>query len=74
MVNANKWLDEKIPKNQRAQATLLQIYRQCQNGHSTYQNGELDVNDFVNLQNLYFSSCGQGQDQQQKLTILKIDK
>ncbi|RIA99885.1 hypothetical protein C2G38_2216618 [Gigaspora rosea] len=103
MVNANKWLDEKIPKNQRAQATLLQICRQCQGGHTTYQNGcsycnnrnrnpnnhlnppqyqfyntllegELDLNDFVNLQYLYVNGCGQGQDQQQKLTNLKIDK
>ncbi|CAG8744110.1 16209_t:CDS:1 [Gigaspora rosea] len=101
MVNANEWLDEKIPKNQRAQATQLHIYRQCQNGHTTYQNGcsycnnrnpnnytsppqyqfyntllegELDLNDFVNLQYLYVYGCGQGQDQQQKLTNLKIDK
>ncbi|CAG8483808.1 12847_t:CDS:2 [Gigaspora margarita] len=101
MVNANEWLDEKIPKNQRAQATQLHIFRQCQNGHTTYQNGcgncnnrnqnnylnpptyqfyntilegELDLNDFVNLQQLYVYSTGEGQDQQQKLTSLKIDK
>ncbi|CAG8483770.1 12845_t:CDS:1 [Gigaspora margarita] len=99
MVNANVWLDEKIPKNQRAQATNLQIYRQCQNNHTTYQNGcnycnnknnisnppqyqfystllegELDLNDFVNLQYLYIYGAGRGQDQQQKLTSLKIDK
>ncbi|CAG8483751.1 12844_t:CDS:1 [Gigaspora margarita] len=99
MVNANEWLDEKIPKNQRAQATQLYIYRQCQSGHTTYQNGcnycnnknnianppqyqfystllegELDLNDFVNLQYLYIYGAGRGQDQQQKLTHLKIDK
>ncbi|KAF0504375.1 hypothetical protein F8M41_019551 [Gigaspora margarita] len=101
MVNANEWLDEKIPKNQRARATHLQIYRQCQNGHATYQNGcnycnnrnqnnhseppryqffntllegELDLKDFVNLQYLYVYGTGRGQDQQQKLTSLKIDK
>ncbi|RIB26254.1 hypothetical protein C2G38_2138391 [Gigaspora rosea] len=35
--------------------------------------GELDLNDFINLQDLYISG-GQGQDKQQKLTSLKIDK
>ncbi|CAG8621630.1 29513_t:CDS:1 [Gigaspora margarita] len=99
MVNANEWLNEKIPKHQRAQATNLTIYRQCQNGHTTYKNGwhycnnknnisnppqyqfystllegELDLNDFVNLQYLYIYGAGPGQDQQQKLTNLKIDK
>ncbi|KAF0472442.1 hypothetical protein F8M41_025014 [Gigaspora margarita] len=99
MVNANEWLNEKIPKLQRAQATHLTIYRQCQSGHTTYQNscnyckntnnvssppqyqfynvileGELDLNDFANLQCLYVNGAGPGQDQQQKLTNLKIDK
>ncbi|KAF0504376.1 hypothetical protein F8M41_019552 [Gigaspora margarita] len=98
MVNANEWLDEKIPENRRAQATHLQIYRQCPSGHATYKNGcnycnnrnpnnyssppnyhtllegELNLNDFVNLQCLYVCGTGQGQDQQQKLTNLKIDK
>ncbi|CAG8707662.1 41430_t:CDS:1 [Gigaspora margarita] len=101
MVNANKWLDEKIPKNERAQAAYLFIYRQCKNGHTPYQNGcnycnninpnntsqpptyqfyntllegELDLNDFVNLQHLQVGGTGPGQDQQQKLINLKIDK
>ncbi|CAG8546734.1 2866_t:CDS:1 [Scutellospora calospora] len=99
MVNANEWLNEKIPVNQRAQATSLYIYRQCQSGHTVHQNncnncvnknncstaptfqfyntvleGELDLNDFVNLQQLSICGTGQGQDQQQKLTSLKIDK
>ncbi|CAG8816027.1 42946_t:CDS:2 [Gigaspora margarita] len=99
MVNANEWLNEKIPKQQRAQATHLYVYRQCQSGHTTYQNGchycnnkknitnppqyqfystllegELDLNDFVNLQYLNVHGTGPGQDQQQKLTNLKIDK
>ncbi|CAG8792726.1 29288_t:CDS:1 [Gigaspora margarita] len=93
MVNANEWLNEKIPMNQRAQATGLWIYRQCQRGHTTYQNGcnycneknntsvipqyqfhstllegELDLNDFINLQSLHINGG------QQKLTSLKIDK
>ncbi|CAG8707652.1 41429_t:CDS:1 [Gigaspora margarita] len=101
MVNANEWLDEKIPKLQRAQATHLTICRQCQNGHTPYQNGcsyckninpnnfsnppkyhfdntilegELDLNDFVNLQYLYVYGVGPDQDQQQKLINIKIDK
>ncbi|CAG8794539.1 2303_t:CDS:1 [Gigaspora margarita] len=101
MVNANEWLNENIPKNQRAQATSLIIYRQCYSGHTTYQNscyycsnrnkknslgppsylfydtllqGELDLNDFINLQSLHIHGNGYGQDQQQKLTSLKIDK
>ncbi|CAG8653597.1 10468_t:CDS:1 [Scutellospora calospora] len=99
MVNANEWLYEKIPVNQRAQATNLYIYRQCQSGHTVHQyncnncvnktncstaptfqfygillEGELDLNDFVNLQQLYIYGTGQNQDQQQKLTSLKIDK
>ncbi|KAF0472435.1 hypothetical protein F8M41_025007 [Gigaspora margarita] len=93
MVNANEWLNEKIPMNQRAQATGLWIYRQCQRGHTTYQNGcnycidknntlispqyqfhstllegELDLNDFINLQSLDINGG------QQNLTSLKIDK
>ncbi|CAG8651734.1 hypothetical protein C2G38_2046639 [Gigaspora rosea] len=36
--------------------------------------GELDLNDFANLQYLYVYGAGPGQDQQQKLTNLKIDK
>ncbi|RIB26257.1 hypothetical protein C2G38_2065365 [Gigaspora rosea] len=92
MVNANEWLNEKIPMNQRAQATDLRIYKHCYNGHNTYAiscnscnnrnntlklpqyqfystllEGELDLNDFINLQCLYIT-------QQQKLTSLKIDK
>ncbi|CAG8528066.1 8377_t:CDS:1 [Dentiscutata erythropus] len=101
MVNANQWLNEKIPKDQRAQATYLYVYRQCQSGHTTHNNGcsycnnrnlnpysgspnyqfyntilegELDLNDFVNLQYLYIYGTGQGQDQQQKITNLKVDK
>ncbi|CAG8755266.1 12594_t:CDS:1 [Dentiscutata erythropus] len=101
MVNANEWLNEKIPKDQRAQAAQLHIYKNCQNGHTTYSNGcnycnnrnknphsgppnyqfynttlegELDLNDFVNLQYLYLHGTGQGQKQQQMITNLKIDK
>ncbi|KAF0504374.1 hypothetical protein F8M41_019550 [Gigaspora margarita] len=105
MVDANLWLDAKIPKHQRAQTTLLYIYRQCQGGHTTYyddcnycnyQNnqrnqynntrpptfkiygaffleGELDLDDFINLQGLYINGTGEDQGKQQKLN-LKIDK
>ncbi|CAG8528043.1 8376_t:CDS:1 [Dentiscutata erythropus] len=101
MVNANEWLDEKIPKDQRAQATFLYVYRFCQSGHSTHNNdcsncnnrnqnshtnapnyqfyntileGELDLNEFVNLQHLYIYGTGWGQDQQQMITCLTINK
>ena len=37
MVDANKWLDAKIPKNQRTQATQIIIYRHCQANHTTYR-------------------------------------
>ncbi|CAG8743896.1 24640_t:CDS:1 [Dentiscutata erythropus] len=94
MVNANEWLNQKIPKNQRAQITQLSIYKHCQIGHTTHNNGcnycnnrnqnsdsaapnyqfynttlegELDLNDFVNLQQLYI--CDQHQD-----LNLKTDK
>ncbi|KAF0520296.1 hypothetical protein F8M41_016424 [Gigaspora margarita] len=40
----------------------------------TLLEGELDLKDFVNLQYLYVYGAGPGQDQQQKLTNLKIDK
>ncbi|CAG8830966.1 28470_t:CDS:1, partial [Racocetra persica] len=36
MVDASKWLDEKIPEDQRAQATCLHIYVTCQSGHNSY--------------------------------------
>ncbi|CAG8700245.1 5640_t:CDS:1 [Cetraspora pellucida] len=102
MVNASEWLNQKIPKNQRAQATSLYIYVQCQSGHNVnaynynctyctnpnqYQNNnstpptyqfynvilesELNLNDFINLQQLFIQGNGQ---QQHKLTNLKIDK
>ncbi|CAG8639098.1 5274_t:CDS:2 [Dentiscutata heterogama] len=101
MVNASEWLNEKIPKDQRAQATQLHIYRQCQSGHTSYYNGctycsnrnqnshsgppnysfyniilegELDLNGFVNLHQLYICGAGQSQDQQHTITNLKIDK
>ncbi|CAG8440159.1 9302_t:CDS:1 [Scutellospora calospora] len=99
MVNAKEWLNEKIPVNQRAKAISLYIYKQCQSGHTVYQNncnycasknniyaapnflfynttleGELDLKDFVNLQQLYICGTGQDQNQQQKLTRLWIDK
>ncbi|CAG8794854.1 20312_t:CDS:1, partial [Dentiscutata erythropus] len=86
MVNANEWLNENIPKNQRAQTTGLYIYSQYRGGYNINQGppnyqfynttleGELDLNDFVNLQQLNIGSVGQDQDQQQKITHLKIDK
>ncbi|CAG8514228.1 230_t:CDS:2 [Dentiscutata heterogama] len=100
MVNASEWLNQKIPKDQRAQATQLRIYRQCQSGHTKYYNGcnycnnrnqnphsgppsyqfyntilegDLDLGDFVNLQQLYIYGVGQGRNQQQILN-LNIDK
>ncbi|RIB06635.1 hypothetical protein C2G38_498696 [Gigaspora rosea] len=98
MVDANKWLDAKIPKHQRTQTTQIIIYGQCQNNHTTYRDnciycnylnqynqsnppnftlygaffleGELDLNDFINLLTLYIYNIGTGE---QKLN-LKIDK
>ncbi|CAG8524867.1 hypothetical protein C2G38_2138394 [Gigaspora rosea] len=49
MENANEWLNERIPKLQRVQATHLFIYRQCQNGHSIYQNDCNYCNDKMNF-------------------------
>ncbi|CAG8690812.1 24246_t:CDS:1 [Gigaspora margarita] len=103
MVDANLWLNAKIPKHQRAQITLLHIYRQCQSGHTiyyddcnycNYQNnhqsnqynqynnytyygaffleGELDLDDFINLQELRI--YGTGTDQGEQKLNLKIDK
>ncbi|CAG8816888.1 26612_t:CDS:1 [Gigaspora margarita] len=101
MVNANEWLNAKIPLDQRTRVTHLHIYKECQSGHVTHHDGcyycngkipsqysgpqqyqfystvlegELDLNDFVNLQQLYIISTGQDQDQQQQLTDLRIDK
>ncbi|CAG8510177.1 14895_t:CDS:2 [Cetraspora pellucida] len=62
MVNARKWLNEKISEDQRVQATCLYIYGKC-------LIGELNLNSFVNLKELCISSKSN-----QKLTSLKIDK
>ncbi|CAG8483786.1 12846_t:CDS:2 [Gigaspora margarita] len=98
MVNANEWLDEKIPKIKehkqhifkftdnikvvmphiRMAAIILiieiQIIIQAPKLSILYTllEGELNLNDFVNLQCLYVYGSGRGQ--QQKLTSLKIDK
>ncbi|CAG8654733.1 5103_t:CDS:2, partial [Scutellospora calospora] len=54
------------PVNKRAQATSLYIYRQCQGGHNVHQ--------YNCAYCQYIYGTGQEQDQQQKLTSLKIDK
>ncbi|RIB26258.1 hypothetical protein C2G38_2163837 [Gigaspora rosea] len=101
MVNANEWLNAKIPLDQRTRVTHLHIYKECQSGHVTHHDdcnycngkipsqhsgpqhyrfystvleGELDLNDFINLRQLYIISTGQDQDQQQQLTDLRINK
>ncbi|CAG8802142.1 21971_t:CDS:1 [Gigaspora margarita] len=84
MVNANEWLNANIPENQRAQAKNLYIHRRNYQTkitkHPNYHfdniflEGELNLDDFVNLQKLSIEGIGQGLDEQQKLTGLKIDK
>ncbi|CAG8715125.1 4449_t:CDS:1 [Dentiscutata erythropus] len=104
MVNANEWLDKKIPADEREKATTLCIYHQnCsyrssqdkryytyptneeQNNsqsapHYSFYNvileGKLDLNNFVNLNELRIEGDDQykDKDRRQKLTSLKIDK
>ncbi|CAG8573957.1 9396_t:CDS:1 [Scutellospora calospora] len=92
-MNANEWLNKKIPINQRTRATSLYINGQRSKcDHSDFTPGckycsncsQINyriaptfefyntLNDFVNLQQL--SIIGTKQDEQQKLTSLKIDK
>ncbi|RIB26252.1 hypothetical protein C2G38_2138390 [Gigaspora rosea] len=97
MVNANEWLNEKIPMNKRAQATYIYINRQCHKGHvwntdcsycnernntarppnyqfhNTLLEGELDLNDFINLQSLHITGLN-SMGERHQLTSLKIDK
>ncbi|CAG8569921.1 14412_t:CDS:2 [Racocetra fulgida] len=89
MVNANEWLNKKIPTNERGRAETLNIYSKCQckfenilqygqpatNSPSFEPFGaaQLDLNDFVNLKKLFIEGIEQN-NQQQKLTKLKVDK
>jgi len=107
MVNAQKWLNTKIPNNQNQIKSLYIYQRQKQKNisgfsfgsgsitthaatyaydnnlaidnknqpytyYDTFLEGELDLNDFVNLEQLSIS--GIDKNQKQKLTSLKIDK
>ncbi|CAG8801177.1 34307_t:CDS:1 [Gigaspora margarita] len=104
MVNANEWLNKKIPAEEREHANSLCIYRKCICGdkkqiyrnnnyevcqqcnnmdQDNYSNapkysfynvnfeGELNLNDLVNLRELYIEGT---EDRRQNLTSLRIDK
>ncbi|CAG8715120.1 4448_t:CDS:2 [Dentiscutata erythropus] len=100
MVNANEWLDKKIPADEREKSTALCVYRQickCSNYHdnrythptdedqsnpgtapqyhfyNVILEEELNLNDFVNLNELRIEGTGQDNDKVQKLTSLKVD-
>ncbi|KAF0522639.1 hypothetical protein F8M41_015475 [Gigaspora margarita] len=115
MVNANEWLNNKIPADERKQAEHLYVYSKCQcinpfqpvnyqsttsakpsasvsefrcqrcdddqdnqsyapnyEFYSSILEGELDLNDFVNLRKLHIIGA-KDEDMQQKLTTLKVD-
>ncbi|CAG8738696.1 36669_t:CDS:1 [Racocetra persica] len=79
MVNANEWLNNKIPADKRKPITHFNINSctGCSSVGTTNINyygileGELDLNEFVSLKELYITGDG---NQQQKLTSLKVDK
>ncbi|CAI2166837.1 17593_t:CDS:1 [Funneliformis geosporum] len=82
MTKAQEWLNANVPNiNQRGQIVNLQIYagtgtNSNQNNAFVFYNtsleDELNLNEFVNLQQLYI--CGSNTNQRQALTGLKVDK